>query len=114
MAPCNYQSIIYYAPKILSFVFNNNLNMPNVKFLIEEKININFFSENKMNINYNLIGIIINDQPDHYIAYRKSIMNDKWYRYNDTIIDIKNNLNEILMSNKIPYILFYENTDSNK
>ena len=114
MAPCNYQSIIYYAPKILSFVFNNNLNMPNVKFLIEEKININFFSEIKMNINYNLIGIIINDQPDHYIAYRKSTMNDKWYRYNDTIIDIKNNLNEILMSNKIPYILFYENTDSNK
>lgn len=111
-APCNYRCIIYFAPKILSFVIYNNL-MPIVKFLIEEKININFFSEMKINLNYNLIGIIFNDYPNHYIAYRKSTMNDKWYRYNNEIIEIKDNINEILMSNKIPYMFFYQNTDSN-
>ncbi len=40
-------------------------------------------------------------------------MNDKWYRYNNEIIEIKDNINEILMSNKIPYMFFYQNTDSN-
>ena len=40
-------------------------------------------------------------------------MNDKWYRYNNEIIEIKDNINEIIMSNKIPYMFFYQNKNSN-
>ena len=107
-ANCNIKENIFVTPKILIFLFIKNINSQNIKFFIEEKIDMSQFVENKSNIIYDLFGVINISFQNKYIAYCKSLIDNKWYSYEDEKVEIKNNFQEIANANEIPYILFYQ------
>ena len=113
-AQFNFKNIIFSSPPVLTFIFNNDLVFPDINFFIAEQINMNLFVEIKENINYNLIGIIFITFPAHYIAYCKSPIDNRWYKYDDAIVEPQNNLNEILTTNGFPYMLFYKKAETKK
>ena len=104
-----HQNFIFVTSTILSFIFNKNDYMPNnINFLIEENINVNNFVEDKQIKNYELIGIIYYFYPNRYIAYSKNTTDKKWYCYEDESTSVKNNFQEVIANNYIPYMLFYK------
>ena len=107
-ANCNIRNNIFVTPKILIFLFIRNISSQNIKFIVEENINMSQFVENKSNIIYNLFGIIYISFQNKYIAYCKSLIDNQWYSYEDEKVEIKNNFQEIANQNEIPYILFYQ------
>ena len=108
MTQCSIKNVIYLSPRILIFIFNQNIFFYNARFIIEEMINISYFVENKEYINYNLIGIIYKPFQNSYIAYCKSPIDKQWYGYDNSKVQKMNNLQQIIMSYGIPYILFYQ------
>ena len=44
----------------------------------------------------------------HFLAFCKSPINNKWYRYNDAMVTIVNNLQKDVIEFGNPYILFYK------
>ena len=62
---------------------------------------------------YKLIGIVINEcesgVSEHFIAYCRSPIDDKWYSYNDDLCFPVNDLKNEAIDWGIPYILFYQN-----
>ena len=108
MTQCSIKNVIYLSPRILIFIFNQNIFFYNARFIIEEMINISYFVENKEYINYNLIGIIYKPFQNSYIAYCKNPIDKQWYGYDNSKVQKMNNLQQIIMSYGIPYILFYQ------
>ena len=108
---------IYSSP--IYFIFSLNRGNPdpnllNIKFLIEENIDISQFLENKKSFSkYELIGIVSISMKDNYkyVCFGKSPADKKWYLYNDekvddidigTVIYCNNN------SDYVPCILLYQ------
>ena len=55
---------------------------------------------------YELIGIIVNlDKSNHYISFCKSFVNNKWYKYNNTQVQLSSF--EEASSTDFPIFLFY-------
>ena len=107
---------IVTAPKILIIYLlrENNLNRLNIKFLIEENIDISNYviniNDNKTPTYYELIGIVkyyipINNVINHYFAFCKSFGNFKWYKYDDQIVNLSSF--EDAKNIGAPCILFY-------
>ena len=113
MTQCSFKNIIYLSPKILIFIFNQNIFLYNARFIIEEVINISLFVEKKNFINYNLIGIIYKLSQNNYRAFCKSPIDKQWYGYDDSKVQMMNNLQQIIMGHGIPYILFYQVSENN-
>ena len=81
-----------------------------VKLIIEEYLNIrNFVYYAESPTFYELIGIVTHFGPSgmsgHFIAFCKSYLDNKWYKYNDSIGT--NSSFEEARSTGVPYILFY-------
>ena len=108
---------IYSSP--IYFIFSLNRGNPdpnllNIKFLIEENIDISQFLENKKSFSkYELIGIVSISMKDNYkyVCFGKSPADKKWYLYNDekvndidigTVTYYNNN------SDYVPCILLYQ------
>ena len=107
----NEQKIIYKSPDILIFIINRYDNQSEFKFLVEEYINIRCFVEKKENIEYELIGIIYikyNLDETRFKAYCKNYNNNQWIGYEDENIEPKVDLQNIIETGFIPYILFYQ------
>jgi len=102
---------------------NNICSFPNVLILIlkrernncfdlrldfKETIDITDFVSIKISkIIYNLYGVVT-QIGNHFLAFCKSPINNKWHRYNDTIInEVKNFKNEVIDFGE-PNILFYK------
>ena len=112
-------SNIYSSPNIFIFSLNRGdltqKDLLDVKFAIEEKIDITFLLENKMSPRqFELIGILslINDQQNYtYCSFCRSPVDNQWYYYNDQTIE-KRTLNSILKEHEqnhyIPCILVYK------
>ena len=107
---------IYKSPKIFVFLLNDgeyNEDLLNVKFILEENINLNKFIEDKKAVNkYELFGIIsicVNNKK--YNCFCKSFTNNQWYYYYDEKV-MQVNIKQINMENcngnLIPNILFYK------
>jgi len=79
----NYLTIIHTLPNILIFIFNKANLIPNVKYYIQQQINIDFFVDQKQNKIYDLIGVIFSPYQKKYIALCKSFLNKLWYSYDD-------------------------------
>lgn len=111
---CTYKNIIYIAPKILTFIFRYNIIfLQNIKFVIQEMININEiyqFVENPVNIKYYLIGMVYNVFEGHYVAYCKNPVDKQWYYYDDNNVEKKGGFQEIYPSiaYRFPFLLFYQ------
>ena len=68
-------------------------------------------------ITYDLYGVITHigqSGPNaHFIASCKSPVNNKWYRYNDSIVSQIDNIQNDVIDFGTPYILFYQKINYN-
>ena len=63
---------------------------------------------------YELISVIVHaggsDMSGHFYAYCKSNIDKKWYRYNDSLVDMLDDNYQYTIKNVgLPYVLFYQN-----
>ena len=107
---------IFKSPKIFVFLLNDgeyNEELLNVKFILEENINLNKFIEDKKAVNkfelFGIISICVNNKK--YNCFCKSFTDNQWYYYYDEKV-MQVNINQIEMENCdghfIPNILFYK------
>ena len=98
-------------PNILCMIFNDNLNDTSneVKVIFSETINI--YTQENYNSIYELFGVIShlgkekNFKKEHFIAFCKSRIDNKWYLFNDENVSTYS-FNDILKIG-IPFALFY-------
>ena len=88
--------------------------MYNVKLDFQETIDISEFiikKEAKKMI-YNLYGVITHygesGPNSHFIASCKSPIDNKWYKYNDAIVNPIKDFKKEVIDFGTPYILFYQ------
>ena len=110
-----YCTLIYSSPEHFIIILNRGKgNIYNVKLNFKEIIDISKFVCIKMsqNLIYQLYAIVTHLGPSsmsgHFIAFCKSPIDNMWYKYNDSLVDmIGINFNDI-HDFGCPYILFYE------
>jgi ubiquitin C-terminal hydrolase len=108
-------SKIYSSPNTFIFLLNRgnmDQNLMNIRFQLEEKINIKKFIENQDAPSfYELNGIVSIDLKNHkYVSFCMSPVDKNWYYYNDEDIQPTNINNVIQLHNNggyIPCILLY-------
>ena len=110
-----YTSKIYSSPTILILILNRGKGkICNIKMIFDEIIDITDFvlQKEKSKIIYNLYGVISNIDGSgsnaHFVASCKSPIDNKWYRYNDAIVNQITNLQKEVIEFGTPYILFYQ------
>ena len=103
---------LLYGPKILIINLNRGKGLEfNVKINFPEYIDITNYVYYKDNMPtfYELIGIVTHFGPSsmggHFIAFCKSFGDQKWYKYNDAMVDPSSF--EEAKNTGVPYILFY-------
>ena len=105
----NYIVNIYSSPNVMILILNREKNnCSDVKLDFKETIDITYFvSINISRIIYNLYGVVT-QIGSHFVAFCKSPINNKWYCYNDAIInEVKDFKKEVIDFGK-PNILFYK------
>ena len=122
----NYSIInkIYTNPEVLVIILNRGKGLEfDVEFEYPENFKLNSYinfenNDNYQNneiIEYELISVITHlgesNMSGHFIAYCKSPIDHKWYKYNDAIVS--ESTNDFINSNSeelktIPYVLFYK------
>ena len=110
-----YCSKIYISPNILILILNRGKgNIYDVKLNFSEIIDITQFvlKNDGSQLIYNLYGVITHigqSGPNaHFVASCKSPIDNKWYRYNDSIVNPITNLQKEVIEFGTPYILFYQ------
>ena len=111
----NYTSRIFVSPNVLIIILNRGKNnIYNVKLDFSEKIDITPYvlEKDKSQLNYELYGVISHigeSGPNaHFVASCKSPIDDKWYRFNDALVNPITNLQKEVIDFGTPYILFYK------
>ena len=109
-----YTSKIFSSPNILVLILNRGKgNIYDVKLDFDEFIDISQFvlKKDKPQITYTLYGVITHigqSGPNaHFVASCRNTDN-KWYRFNDAIVNPINNLQKEVIDFGTPYILFYQ------
>ena len=109
-----YTSQIFSSPNILILILNRGKgNIYKVKLDFDEIIDISQFvlTKEKPQITYTLFGVITHigqSGPNaHFVASCKNTDN-KWYRFNDAIVNPITNLQKEVFEFETPYILFYQ------
>ena len=114
---CNsvYTSKIFTSPKILVLILNRGKdNIYNVKLEFSEIIDITQFVLRRdiPQMIYSLYGVITHigqsGPSAHFVASCKSSVDNKWYRYNDSMVYSINNFQKEVIELGTPYILFYQ------
>ena len=113
-----YINKIFVSPNVLVLIMNRGKdNVYNVKLDFNENIDITQFvlQKDKPRIIYNLYGVITHigkSGPNaHFVASCMSPINNKWYRYNDAIVNEITNIQKDVIEFGTPYILFYQRND---
>ena len=110
----NYITKIYSAPDTLVLILNRGKNNCfNIKLNFKETLDItDFVSVKSSKLIYNLYGVITHygesGPSAHFLAFCKSPINQKWYRYNDAMVSDVHNLQKDVIEFGNPYILFYK------
>jgi ubiquitin carboxyl-terminal hydrolase 2/21 len=114
-SPSYYSTSIYSSPEILILILNRGRgNIYNVKLNFNEVIDIGNYVQIKKskNLIYHLYAIVSHIGPSsmagHFIAFCKSPIDGKWYKFNDAIVDYVGEFNNNVSNFGTPYILFYE------
>ena len=100
-----------YNPNIICLILNNNLNSTSYEVKVDFSENRIFREERDNTKIYELFGVIShlekenNSRNEHFIAFCKSIIDNKWYWFNDEKV-YNCSFNDILY-NGTPYALFY-------
>ena len=109
---------LYTTPQILIIYFHREQKDDLIKIEFDENLNLSNFIELKQaGYIYKLIGIVTilkgNDSNEKIIAYCKSPIDCKWYKYNDDIVIKVYNFKEEVIDNAIPYILIFQKNEIN-
>ena len=103
---------ILYAPKIMVINLNRGHGLEfDIKLSFEEFIDISnyVFYKDKTPTYFELIGIVTHfgesSMSGHFIAFCKSFRDQKWYKYNDSMVSLSS-FEEARITG-VPYILFY-------
>jgi len=114
-SPANYMTRIYSPPIYFILILNRGKgNIYNIKLNFEEFIDIGKYVQMKQNKNlvYQLYAIVTHLGPSsmsgHFIAFCKSPIDNKWYKYNDSQVSLIGNFSNDIHEFGCPYILFYE------
>ena len=113
----HYTSKIYSSPNVLVLILNRGKNnIFNVKLNFNEIIDITEFSTVKGGkLIYNLYGVITHygesGPSAHFLAFCKSPIDNRWYRYNDAVVTEVKDLKKDVIDFGNPYILFYKKTN---
>ena len=109
-----YNTRITYTPEIM-IIFLNRCEKINsqMKFNFYEDLNIGKYIDLKQyGCCYKLIGVVISvndlDKNKHFIAFCRSPIDQKWYKYDDSSVSLVRNAVEEIFNNNIPNILFYQ------
>ena len=110
-----YTSKIFVSPTVLVIILNRGKgNIYDVKLNFSETIDITQFVLKKdyPQIKYNLYGVITHigqsGHNAHFVASCKSPIDNQWYRYNDSMVNLITNVNKEIINFGVPYILFYQ------
>ena len=110
-----YTNKIYVSPNILVLILNRGKgNIYNVILNFTEILDITQFvlQKDMVQIIYSLCGVITHigesGPSAHFVASCKSPIDNKWYRYNDAIVNPINNIQKEVIDFGTPYILFYQ------
>ena len=112
--PSSMITMLYTGPQILIIILNRGKGIQSkVKLNFFEEINlINFIEINYTGFNYKLIGVIAHlgegGMGEHFIAYCLNPINEKWYQYDDSIVNPVNDFKKDVIDCAIPYLLFYQ------
>ena len=115
-APAYYKTRIYFPPRYLILILNRGKgNIFNVKLNFKEFIDIKKYvhiNNNNGNYSYQLYAIVTHLGPSsmsgHFIAFCKSSIDNQWYKYNDSQVNLIGNFFNDIHEFGCPYILFYE------
>jgi len=109
-----YASRIYSSPNILILILDKGKNNEyKIRVEFTETLDITQFVivKDRPQIIYNLYGVIAyaeqNDSNTHYIGFCKSPINNKWYKYNDSIVSPVEDIQKEIINFDTPNILFY-------
>ena len=111
MANSENNTTLIVGPKVLVINLNRGKGLQfNIKIDFDEFINLyDFIYYKNTNFRYKLIGVVTHFGPSsdsgHFIAFCKSFVDFKWYKYNDAMVS-PSSFNEAKTTG-VPYILFY-------
>ena len=123
MANASTGNKMFTSPEVMTIILNRGKGLEfQVEFDYPLELNIDKYVMDKTvkNNNYELICVLTHIGPSgmagHFIAFCKSPTDDKWYCYNDSMINEVNDPryqdNEQIEG--IPYVLFYQKCNLNK
>ena len=102
-------------PEVLILLLNRGNGIEfNVKIEFYEELNLyNYIEYKNTGFNYRLIGVISHlgesGMGGHFIAYcRDPLIINKWYKYNDAIVDEVKDFKKEIIDFAMPYLLFYQ------
>ena len=104
----------YTCPEVLTVILNRGKGLEfDVNFSFPMELTIEKYVQDKSYIpNYELIGCLTHHGPSgmagHFVAYCRSPIDNQWYFYNDAEVTLCYNAENEMLSNGIPYILFYQ------
>ena len=110
----SYQTKLYIAPQILIIILNRGKGIEfNVKLEFWENLNLyNFIEAKQTGFNYKLIGVVTHmgesGASGHFIAYCRSPIDNKWYKYNDDLVTKVFDVKQEIINYAMPYILFFQ------
>jgi len=106
---------IYYSPNIFILILDRGKdNKYDIKLDFSETLDLTqvIVVKDHPNMIYNLKSIITHygqSGPNaHFIAFCKSPINNKWYKYDDAFVDPVVDVQKEIVNFGTPYILFYE------
>ena len=108
----NYGTLLYSMPNYLIINLNRGKGATyKCNLIFPEILNLlNYVNFKDGNIVFQLHSVICHIGPSsmggHFVAYCKHKLDNKWYKYNDSIVTLCENKKEYL--NGLPYILFYQ------
>ena len=106
-----------FGPEIIIIILNRGQGIQyKVKINFYEEIYLNNYIEYKQTgVQYKLIGVIThlggNDMSGHFIAYCKNPLDERWYQYNDSVINEVNDFKSEVIDYAMPYLLFYQKVE---
>ena len=111
-------SRIYSSPNVLILILDRGKdNKNNIKLNFTETLDLTQFVvfKDHPQMIYNLYGVITSygqSGPNaHFISFCKSSINNKWYKYNDAIVNPVEDVQKEIINFGIPYILFYQKSN---
>ena len=112
--PATFQTKLYYCPKILILVLNRGYGKQfKVKLQFSLELDLTNYIENKTSgCIYDLFGVVTHmgesGASGHFVATCKSPRDNKWYRFNDALVNPVTDFNQQILNDAMPYILFYK------